>query len=1637
MQKKIFKIIITILLVLTFVLTNFIFVGHEVVMAIYEELENQKTVTNEKNVEFDAYFKTNGVKSHYKQNSMNSEDTLILNVNVKNKGVLNETKIKIENANFTILKDKVNSNYVKNINTETKEIELNQIKSQNNIEIELPIKFEKQILFGEDYFDRENIISISGKYENEEIKDILGTVKVRIAWYQEAEIILNQNISKYLKLEDTKVLLQQDIISQVEEDKLPRENEVVTVNIPALQNKKPIKISVLLNGNKLEEEKITVDNTKNILTIKNESKGIWSSNINKYSVIYEYEGTELQKQNVNLNTKISTKLYTKNVKEKNEEQIVEIEEKGNVVSINKASTENIYKGYMYANTQDLTTYDEINKIEISNNDVVNSIKIANTEEKFINEKENEFDIKDKTVYVQTSLNKKNLNDILGENGVITIKNADGVVLKTINKLSEEDENGNIIINYETPIDSVVMETTMPIKVGTLTIKNTKGIIGKTGYTKEQLKQFKQIINKTSVATNISEEIVENRINLLDTKTEGTIDINNKNLSTLQKNENVQLLLTLKSNNEQYDLYVNPIIELVFPNEMKVTVKNINQLNAQEEIKIVNAKQYTNENGQQAIVLELQGEQTSFINNVNKGIQISITADIEIGKTTPTKDSKIIMNYTNENRKGEKFEAITPIKMNSKYGVLVLNTIKNYNSKGDSIENTDDKVKEINIESNVESKNIDGELCILNNYETDITNIAIIGKLGTEKIDNGTLKSTFEMSILEKLNIQGKNAKIYYSENADELKESNNWKEDLEISKAKSYKIDFQDETIKPGELVSLNYRLLIPEKIEKGKNSYATNKIYYQYVGDETQVNSTFKFKTEDTTNQDGIAENTEENIVLTEKTEKLNIELAGRTGGETLQDGKVVYEGQGIKYIVKLTNNSNEELKNIKIIANQTNAIFYNKKIHTDGWDSITGEQGVKYTTIEENPELKEKQEIVESIKPGETIEVSYQFSVKEIEGNSEETTGNVKISGDGIEEKTLKTLTNPIAQGKLKLQMKNKLEEEYDVLTNREYPFILDITNISTSKQENIILNLPVPEGFDFKTESLFEPDAGFYEFVEYKNRTVKLRIPVIETGKKVSIRLGYQVNSMDTSIEKKSYHFSYNAILGEEKYTSNEMDRIIYNAESEITAKHYGSIKGNTVKNGDKLTYTLELENKGKKSKEIDISEYIPMGADIQEAKAKLYLVENEEEKLIKEENIEIKVENEEGIIQNLETITYSTELKSNEKLVLLVDTIINTDKIFTKEITNEIKINALLQEISCNSVTYEVEGKEEIEPDPEMTYNISGVAWLDENKNGLRETTEKLLSGINVFLVDAETGKIATDFLGNEIIAKTGNSGEYVFTNIKQNKYIVVFEYDAKIYRVTEYQKLGVNEKENSDVVANKITLEGKEKQVAMTETLNLANKDLENIDAGFVQGEKFDIKLDKYISKIIVQDKKGTTVKEYDNAKLAKVELDAKRIANTTVIIEYKLEITNEGEVGGYVNELIDEKPQDLEFSSEMNKNWYQATNGELYSKALSNQIINPGETKQLMLTLVKTMNSENTGTSSNIAELNKVSNSYSLEDIDSTPGNRKAGEDDISTAELIISVKTGAPIMYISLIISIIAIIGGGIYFIKKEVLTK
>ena len=129
-------------------------------------------------------------------------------------------------------------------------------------------------------------------------------------------------------------------------------------------------------------------------------------------------------------------------------------------------------------------------------------------------------------------------------------------------------------------------------------------------------------------------------------------------------------------------------------------------------------------------------------------------------------------------------------------------------------------------------------------------------------------------------------------------------------------------------------------------------------------------------------------------------------------------------------------------------------------------------------------------------------------------------------------------------------------------------------------------------------------------------------------------------------------------------------------------------------------------------------------------------------------------------------------------------------------------------------------------------------------------------------------------------------------------------------------------------------------------------------------------------------------------------------------------------------------PSDLSFSSELNADWYQA-NSNLQNNSLSNKAIQPGETQTVDLVLVKTVNGDNTGTIINIAEIGQASNNLEISDVDSTPGNNNASEDDYGRAEVIVSVGTGRLIIFVSIILTILALTGASVYVINKKVLNK
>ena len=320
-------------------------------------------------------------------------------------------------------------------------------------------------------------------------------------------------------------------------------------------------------------------------------------------------------------------------------------------------------------------------------------------------------------------------------------------------------------------------------------------------------------------------------------------------------------------------------------------------------------------------------------------------------------------------------------------------------------------------------------------------------------------------------------------------------------------------------------------------------------------------------------------------------------------------------------------------------------------------------------------------------------------------------------------------------------------------------------------------------------------------------------------------------------------------------------------------------------------------------------------------------------------------------------------------------------------------------------------------------ISGMAWYDANTDGRKDANEESLEGITVRLLNVGTNQLVKNSSGSILSVVTDGNGMYVLDNIQNGQYIVIFDYDKNQYSLTKYKAEGVSETDNSDASLNELLVGETRQEVASTDIINVSDSNISDISIGLIESQNFDLKLDKYVSKIVVQNSAGTTVREYSNTNTAKIELDAKQMNGSTVIVEYSIIVTNVGEVAGYARNIIDYMPNDLEFSSELNKDWYESNNS-LYTTALGNEIINPGESKTVTLTLTKTMGEDNI-VSRNNAEIYEDYNDLGLSDSNSTPGNNTSGENDMSSADVIISIRTGGVIyMTIGVVLAIIVVAG-------------
>ena len=206
-------------------------------------------------------------------------------------------------------------------------------------------------------------------------------------------------------------------------------------------------------------------------------------------------------------------------------------------------------------------------------------------------------------------------------------------------------------------------------------------------------------------------------------------------------------------------------------------------------------------------------------------------------------------------------------------------------------------------------------------------------------------------------------------------------------------------------------------------------------------------------------------------------------------------------------------------------------------------------------------------------------------------------------------------------------------------------------------------------------------------------------------------------------------------------------------------------------------------------------------------------------------------------------------------------------------------------------------------------------------------------------------------------------------------------------------------------------------------------------------KEFDLALRKWVTQAIVIENGQQTVTNTghdawdDPEQIVKVDLHRKKLNKVTVKFRYSIRVYNQGDVEGYAKEVTDYIPEGLKFVAEDNPGWTDEGNNVISTRLLENTLLKPGEYADIQVLLTWINNENNMGLKVNTAEISEDYNEYGLPDKDSTPDNKKQGEDDIDDAPVMLSLTTGQARIYFTIGFAILITVAGGVLLIKKYVL--
>lgn len=1349
--------------------------------------------------------------------------------------------------------------------------------------------------------------------------------------------------------------------------------------------------------------------------------------------------------------------------------------------INKAK---IYANYNNETPIYETEYTSQVNVNILTSDILEELKINCNQEVYKDINGFEFTAEG-IEYKSVNFSYSEISALLVNGGEIVITSVAGEVLYTLNKdIISSEEDCKVNLNGQT---GIIIYARNIQKNGSLNFEVVKAIKNcnyeKSAF--KNFTSIESRITAEVKYQEIEETLALPTIGVAkefeEASTVATLSINKETLSTTKTNANVEIKIELNNDKENSDLYINPAFEIVFPKYVNgVTIQNANVL-YENGLKIGTIDTYT-ENDIVKIKVELEGTQKTFSEStLTNGTNIIITADIEVDEYTPKKEDQIKLYYCNEGVSTYQSQTVWSIskqipndilkttngfdvaivKYQAPSGLIAINGIVNYDGYLSEVKSVKQGEVKEEIETNSTSKIMTMELLVLNNTDNKCTDVVLLGRIPFEGVkdvvtneDLGTTVNTVMKDLIKEDISNTNTVDIYYSSNPDATKDldniGNGWtKEVSNLSQVKSFLISVKG-AMTAGQVLRYTYDFEIPANLPYETNIEGSFGAFYN---NHTDVAVVYESSVADTVG------------LTTEVGPKVEATLSVDIG-----DGAEIGESRFLKYTLNVSNFGSVDAQNVNItIPRPNNATIYEYNGNNGyGNNNYIASSKKAVTWTIDTLKSGESKEFSFIAKTGSlpTIpayySVEYKTEIKEDENGYyyDEKYNSETQTVEQVEKTYITSLPDIYVESTAEIQVENLaitvnsntvknllVDSLFDIEVNTEWQptlslgstflYMSTVKNISGKDQTDVDVEITLPDTVKYIEPVVYKTvnDSEEYDLsnVYYDETTRKVTFHFDEIFEEEALNAYVRAEVVKGSNDTISNYYEVVTSDGARERSS-IIERLYAGPGLELNQST--NIETDSIKEGEHLEFVVTIENTGNYSmKNVKIKDTLPenllnITATLSGSLERRFeLASQDFEYTIDEILVGGKVlltfsgtvaeleDNLGDVITNKATVEAEyIDAKDTEAISIKIidnpELVDNNEDENYNDIDGETTVNSgetsnknssqtsSKSNSSSTSSTSSNTSSNSDNTEDSVVYSITGYVWEDTNSNSRKDSEEKGIAASIVQLYKNETLLMATT---------TDSNGKYTFNKVASGNYKVMFKYDSDKYIISTYNAKDIEEELNSDAIE---ISDG----TATTNTLVVSNQDYTNINLGLQIRDTFDFAISKYISSatITLANSKDKEKYEFDNLDLAKLEIASKNLEGADVELVYTIIIENLGDVEGITSSIVDYIPEEMTFDESKNFGWYLGTDGNAYNNSLKEDVIAAGETRTLTIVLSKEMNSENTGVVSNRIELLETTNNSNLQD------NK---DNNVSTQETLILIKTGNTFFYISTIIILFIII--------------